>query len=77
MNQPVNPSTVQLDSDLADALVLKAELLHRSVSEIVNQTVRLSLEEDRSDLAAFDERSAEPTITLEELLQDLKSHGKI
>lgn len=77
MNQPVNPSTVQLDPDLADALALKAEQLHRTVSEIVNQTVRQSLEEDRSDLAAFDERSAEPTISREELLQDLKAHGKI
>jgi len=77
MNQPVNPSTVQLDSDLADALVIKAEQLHQTVSEIVNQTLRLALEEDRSDLAAFDERSAEPTISREDLLQDLKAHGKI
>ena len=77
MNQPVNPPNVQLDPDLADALVLKAAQLHRTVSEIVNQAVRLSLEEDRSDLAAFDERSAEPTISLEELLQDLKAHGKV
>lgn len=77
MSQPDNPYAVQLDPDLTVALSLKAELLHRTVSEMVNQVVRLSLEEDLSDLAAFDERAAEPTITLEELLQDLKAHGKV
>ena len=77
MNQPANPFAVQLEPDLAAALSLKAEQLHRTVSELVNQSIRLSLEEDRTDLAAFDERAAEDTITLEELLQDLKSNGKI
>ncbi|MEE8592623.1 MAG: CopG family transcriptional regulator, partial [Candidatus Bipolaricaulota bacterium] len=33
--------------------------------------------EDREDLQAFEERIAEPTITYEALLDDLKSHGKI
>lgn len=77
MNQPAHPTNVQLDPDLADALARKAEQLQRTVSEIVNQAVRLSLEEDRSDLAAFDERATEPTISLEGLLQDLKTHGKV
>jgi hypothetical protein len=77
MSQPVNPSAVQLDPDLAVALSLKAEQQHRTVSEMVNEVVRISLEEDLSDLAAFDERAAEPTMTLEELLQDLRAHGKV
>ena len=77
MSQPAHPSAVQLDADLAAALALKAEQLHRTVSEMVNEVVRISLEEDLSDLAAFDERAAEPTMTLEELLQDLRAHGKV
>ena len=77
MSRPAHPSAVQLDPDLAAALSLKAEQLHRTVSEMVNEVVRKSLEEDLSDLAAFDERAAEPTMTLEELLQDLRAHGKV
>lgn len=77
MSQHVDSSTVKLDPDLAAALSLKAELLHQTVSDMVNQVVRMSLEEDQADLAAFDERAAEPTMTLEELLQDLRAHGKV
>lgn len=68
---------MQLDPDLADALALKAAQLRRTVFDIENQAVRLSLEEERSYLAAFDERAYEPTISLEVLLHDLKTHGKI
>jgi hypothetical protein len=39
--------------------------------------VRQSLREDQEDLAAFAERVAEPTMTYEELLDDLKAHGKL
>jgi len=37
----------------------------------------MTLSEDQEDLAAFDERADERTITYEELLKDLKAHGKI
>lgn len=77
MSQHIESFTVQLDADLAAALALKAEQVHRTVSEMVNHAVRISLEEDQSDLAAFDERAAESTMTHEELLQDLKAHGKV
>lgn len=77
MNQPLIPSLIQLEPDLEVALQFKAEQLHLSVSDIVNQAVRLALEEDRADLAAFEERASEPTLSLEELLQDLKAHGKV
>jgi hypothetical protein len=77
MSEAVNPSAIELERDLETALLLKAELQHRSVSELVNQAVRLALEEDESDLSAFDERAPESTISHDELLQDLKAHGKI
>ena len=35
-----------------------------------------SINEDPEDFAAFDERADEPTITYEELLEDLKGMGK-
>ena len=37
----------------------------------------MALKEDQEDLAAFEERANEPTRTYEELLEDLKAHGKI
>jgi hypothetical protein len=47
------------------------------VSDIVNDAVRLALREDQEDLAAFDDRVAEPVISYEALLKDLKAHGKL
>ena len=70
-------STIYFDPDLHQALRVKAATTHRSVSEIVNDALRLALREDQEDLAAFEERMAEPTISHEELLDDLKAHGKL
>ena len=70
-------STIYFDPDLHRALRIKAAMTHRSVSEIVNDALRQALREDQEDLAAFDERVAEPTLSYEELLDDLKAHGKL
>ena len=51
--------------------------MHRSVSDIVNDAVRLALREDQEDLAAFAVRAAEPVMSYEALLKDLKAHGKL
>ena len=52
-------------------------MAHVSVSEVVNEAVRIALREDQEDMAAFEERENEPTISYEELLKDLMSHGKL
>lgn len=70
-------ATVYLDSDLHRALRLKAASTHQPISELVNELVRHALAEDQEDLAAFDERVAEPTMSYEQLLKDLKAHGKL
>jgi len=70
-------STIYFDEDLHAALRLKAVHTHRSVSEIVNDAVRLALAEDQEDLAAFQERAGESTLSYEELLNDLKAHGRL
>lgn len=77
MNNPSKRSTVYFESEVHQALRLKAAHTHRSVSDLVNEAVRNALQEDQEDLAAFDERIGEPTMTYEELLNDLKAHGKI
>jgi plasmid stability protein len=77
MSEASKRSTIYFDPQLHAALRLKAAHTHRSLSDIVNDAVRAALAEDQEDLAAFAERVAEPTISYEALLDDLKAHGKI
>jgi len=77
MSTPAKRSTIYLDPDLHRALRIKAIHTHRSMSDLVNDAVRMALREDQEDLAAFEERAGEPTMTYEELLKDLRAHGKI
>lgn len=69
-------ATVYFDPDLHQAIRLKAAHTHRSISDIVNDAVRMSLSEDAEDLSAFEDRVAEPVMSYEALLKDLKRHGK-
>ena len=77
MSEPSKRSTIYFEPEVHKALRLKAASTHRSVSDLVNEAVRQALQEDQEDLAAFDDRVAEPTMTYEELLNDLKAHGKL
>jgi len=77
MSTPAKRSTIYLDPDLHRALRIKAIHTHRSMSDLVNDAVRMALREDKENLAAFEERAGEPTMTYEELLKDLRADGKI
>ena len=77
MNDLSKRSTVYFEPDIHHALKIKAANAHPSVSELVNDAVRVSLREDHEDLRAFDDRADEPVLSYEELLEDLKSHGKL
>ncbi len=70
-------ATVYFDSAVHRALRLKAAHSERSVSELVNAAVRLSLAEDAEDLDAFETRKKEPNLGFENVLKDLKRRGKI
>ena len=70
-------STVYFEPAIHRALRMKAVTSNISVSEIVNGAVRFALREDQEDLRAFTERSDESTIGYEELLKDLRAHGKL
>lgn len=70
-------STIYFDPQLHAALRLKAAHTNRTVSDIVNDAVRAALAEDQEDLAAFEDRVSEPTMSYEALLDDLKANGKI
>ena len=55
--------TIYFDPGIHHALRIKAADLHCSISEIVNQALRQALREDADDLAAFEDRAAEPEIS--------------
>jgi hypothetical protein len=77
MKNAATRSTIYFAPDLHRALRIKAAHTHRSLSRIVNEAIRQAFQEDQEDLEAFDERVKEPLIGYEELLKDLKKHGKI
>ncbi|MFN2400774.1 MAG: CopG family transcriptional regulator [Gemmatimonadaceae bacterium] len=70
-------ATVYFDSSLHKALRIKAAQTERSVSELVNAAVRQSFAEDAEDLAAFEDRAAEPNLAFEVVLKNLKRRGKL
>jgi len=70
-------ATIYLEPELHRALQLKAVETSRSISDIVNQSLKQSLAEDAEDLAAFSERAAEPLVSYEAFVQELKARGKI
>ena len=70
-------ATVYFDADLHRALRLKAAETERSMSELVNEAVKLALAEDAEDFAAFEERAAEPNLPFEDVVKDLRRRGKI
>ncbi len=69
-------ATVYFDPSLHKALRLKAAETEQSLSELVNAAVRRSLAEDSEDLAAFEERAAEPNLLFANVVKDLKRRGK-
>jgi len=70
-------ATIYFDPALHRALQVKAAETDRSLSDIVNEAVRLSLLEDAEDLAAFEERATEPSLVFEKVVKDLKRSGAI
>lgn len=70
-------STIYLDPELHRAVKLKSAHTNRSISDIVNDSLRAALRDDEEDLAAFEERASEPVMSYEALLAKLKADGKI
>ena len=70
-------TTVYLDSVVYRALRLKAAETDRTVSDLVNEAVKLSLFEDAEDLGAFDERASELNLPFEDVVKKLRRRGKM
>ena len=77
MNAKSKRATVYFDPVLHKALRLKSAETEQSLSDLVNEAVRILLAEDAEDLAAIEARKDEPTISFEDFVQDLKARGRI
>jgi hypothetical protein len=77
MNTPTKRATVYFDPAIHRALRLKAAETDRSLSDLVNEAIKLSLAEDAEDLAAFEERASEPSLAFEGVVKELRKRGKI
>ena len=70
-------STVYLDPKLHRALKIKSAQIERTMSDLINDAVRLSLTEDYDDLLAFEDRQNEPNVDFKNVLKELKDSGKL
>jgi len=77
METPTKRATVYLDPAIHRALRVKAAETDRSLSDLVNEAIKLSLTEDAEDLAAFEERASEPNLSFERVVEELRKRGKI
>ena len=77
MSTKTKRTTIYGDARLHKALRLKAAETDRSVSELVNDAIKLSLAEELEDLTAFEERAGEPNLRFKDVLKELKRDGRI
>ena len=70
-------ATVYLDPKLHRALKIKSAQIERTMSELINDAVRLSLSEDYEDLLAIEDRRKETNLDFKDVLRDLKNSGKL
>lgn len=70
-------ATVYFDPEVHKALRLRAAANDQSISDMVNEAVRASLAEDAVDLAAFDKRKRERSVSFDSFVQGMKRRGLI
>ena len=70
-------ATVYFESDVHRALRLKAAAADRSISDMVNDAVKIALAEDADDLAAFSARKNEKSLSFDTFVVGLKRRGRI
>ena len=68
-------TTVYLDPMLHQALKMKSVQMSVSISDLIAEALKLSLKEDAIDLKAIKDRAAEPSVSYETVLKNLKRDG--
>ncbi|PIQ63282.1 MAG: CopG family transcriptional regulator [Bacteroidetes bacterium CG12_big_fil_rev_8_21_14_0_65_60_17] len=70
-------STIYLEPNLHKALRLKAAELEASMSDIVNDALRIVFEEDAEDLMDIKMRQAEKSVSFDDFVTELKASGQL
>lgn len=70
-------ATVYFEAEVHKALRLRAAANDQSVSDMVNAAVKVSLAEDAADLAAFEKRKREKSVSFDSFVQGMKRRGLI
>lgn len=70
-------ATLYLDPKILKAAKIKAAHTEKSLSYLVNEALKISLQQDENDCAAFDKRAKEPARNLRSVLKNLKSNGTL
>jgi hypothetical protein len=70
-------ATIYFEPEIHRALRLKAAATDKSISDMVNDAVKLSLSEDAEDLEAFEKRSREPNLDFETFVKSLRRRGRL
>jgi hypothetical protein len=70
-------ATVYFEPEIHRALRLKAATSDKSISDMVNDAVKLTLAEDAEDLEAFEKRKREPNLDFQQFVKALKRRGKL
>jgi len=73
----MSKATVYLDDDLDRALRLKAAETRESMSELINEALRVLFTEDLEDITDWNKRRVERSIGYEEFLKQLEADGTI
>lgn len=73
----MSKATLYLDDSVHRAVRLKAAETQQSMSELVNDALRAALREDLDDIADWNERRREPTVSYDEMLKSLRADGTI
>ena len=67
--------TLNLEDAILQVLKLKSSETKQSISELVNDALKASLQEDLEDLKSWEERKGEDTYGYEEFVELLKKDG--
>jgi len=70
-------STIYLEPNLHKALRLKAAELEASMSDIVNDALRVVFNEDADDLTDIKKRQAEKSVSFDDFVTELKASGQL
>lgn len=70
-------ATVYFEPEIHRALRIKAAASDRSLSDVIDEAVRLALAEDADDLAAFVDTALEPSLDFARVIADMRARGRL